>query len=151
MGEFWTRCDGDRYALSVLMRNFTKWDALMIAPRERVLWFSLPEQLVVWRGCFRGLNEDGLSYSVDVEGASQYPLLGRFRRKDAEAILIRAVVDRSQCVVKVDSGVMEVLVRAVTSKTTSPLRADMPTDRYDIMEPAKPRRCRPGLCLRVSC
>lgn len=151
VGEFWTRCDGDRHALSVLIRAFEGWDHLMNAPRERVLWSGLPEQLVLWRGCYRGLNEDGLSYSVDVEGARQYPLLGRFRRNDAEAVLIRAVVERSQCAVKVDSGVMEVLVRKVSSKRTYPLSAEMPVDRYDIMAPAKPRRCWPGVCLRVAC
>ena len=56
VGEFWTRCDGDRQALSMLMRAFEEWDELMNAPRERVLWSGLPEQLVLWRGCYRGLN-----------------------------------------------------------------------------------------------
>lgn len=151
VGEFWTRCDGDRQALSKLMRGFEDWGPLMTAPRERVLWSGLPEQLVLWRGCYKGLNEDGLSYSVDVEGARLYPLLGRFKRSDAEAVLLRAVIDRSQCAVKVDSGVMELLVRSVTSKKAYPLRARATVDRYDTLKPAEPRHCWPGVCLRVAC
>lgn len=150
VGEFWTRCDGDREALTRLMRTYSDWAELIASPRERILLRTLPEQMILWRGCYRGLNEDGLSYSVDSEGARQYPLRGRYRRDDAEAVVVRALVDRSQCVVKVDCGVMEVLVREVVSKTVYPLGAQLPKDQYDILDPVKPPRCWPGLCLRVS-
>lgn len=149
VGEFWTRCDGDRHALSVLMRTFEDWKSLLTSPLERVLWAALPNHVILWRGCFRGLNEDGLSYSVDSTGARQYPLRGRYRRSDAEPVVIRAVVDRSQCAVKVDCGVMEVLVRQAVETRTYRLLATYPVDQFDAFKPDQPSQCWPGKCLRV--
>lgn len=146
-GEFWTRCEGDRTALSALMQTFEDWSGLMTSPREAVVHARFPSELVVWRGCYRGLNEDGLSYSVDADGARQYPLRGVYRVDGGEAVMVRALVLKAQCAVKMDCGRMEVLVRQAVSRRTYPHHASLPHDQYDVLTPERPLRCRAEMCL----
>ncbi|RYG85578.1 MAG: hypothetical protein EON59_11900 [Alphaproteobacteria bacterium] len=148
-GEYWSRCEGDRRALSDAMRTFEDWSGLMTSQRERTLHGSLPDEVVVWRGCHLGLNEDGLSYSLDADGAGHYPMRGRYRQDEAEVVMVRAVVERDQCVVKLDCGVLEVLVRQALSRETVSHQWRPAADQYDIMNPVRPRRCLLGTCLHI--
>lgn len=149
VGEFWTRCEGERAALSALMRTHEDWSGLMTSPREVVVHARLPDQLVLWRGCYAALNEDGLSHSVDADGARQYPLRGPYRVDGREPVLIRTVAVKTQCAVKLECGRMEILVREAVSARRYPHHVSLPRDQYDVLSPDRPLRCSPEVCLHL--
>lgn len=147
VGEFWCRIEGERTGLSELLRATPAWRGLMTAPVESALWSHLPATFTAWRGCYRGLNEAGLSYSLCEATASRFPFMGPFRDDHVEPVLIEATVERDACAVKVDSGVMEVLVARAVRQTVSRLRWRPPAPLFDLTRPTVPVECGAGLCL----
>lgn len=147
VGEFWCRIEGDRGRLTQLLRGKSGWRGLMTAPAESVAWSHLPATFKVWRGCYRGLNEDGVSYSLREADARRFPFMGRFREDGEEPVLIEATIERAACAVKVDSGVAEVLVARTVRHKVTPLRWRPPVELFDMLSPTAPVDCRPGLCL----
>jgi hypothetical protein len=118
--------------------------------RQRAVSFGyLPATFTAWRGCYRGLNETGLSYALREADARRFPFMGRFRDDRSEPVLIEARVERDACAVKVDSGVMEVLAARTVSQRVYPLRWRPPTELFDVMAPTLPVACHPGLCLHM--
>lgn len=147
VGEFWCRIEGDRGRLTELMRMAQTWRGLMTAPAESVVWSHLPATFTAWRGCYRGLNETGVAYSLREAEARRFPFMGRFREDREEPVLIEATIERGACAVKVDSGVAEVLAARTVRQTVNPLRWQPPVELFDMMSPTDPVECRPGLCL----
>lgn len=149
VGEFWSRIEGDRTRLIELMRTEPAWQELMTRPPESAVWSNLPETFTAWRGCYRGLNETGVSFTLREADARRFPFMGRFRDDRAEPVLIEATVEREACAVKVDSGVMEVLVARTVSQQVRQLRWESPVELFDVMSPTVPVECRPGVCLHM--
>lgn len=147
VGEFWCRIEGDRARLIELMRAEPAWRELMTKPPESAVWSNLPETFTAWRGCYRGLNETGVSFTLHEADARRFPFMGRFRDDRAEPVLIEATVEREACAVKVDAGVMEVLVARTVSQQVHQLRWQPPVELFDVMAPTVPVECRPGVCL----
>jgi hypothetical protein len=140
VGEFWCRTEGDRGRLVELMRTEPSWQNLMTTPPESAVWSNLPVTFTAWRGCHRGLNA----------AARRFPFMGRFRDDRAEPVLIEATVERDACALKVDSGVMEILVARTVSQKVHELRWQPPVELFDVMSPTVPVECRPGLCLQMA-
>lgn len=112
VGEFWSVSDGDRSRLSALLLSFDDWHPMMDADEARA-WAALPCRFVAWRGCHEGVNEAGLSYSLERDTARQFPFMARYRNALAQPLLIRALVDRANCILKQERGEVEVLAARV--------------------------------------
>lgn len=135
VGEFWPRIEGDRARLAELMRQEPVWRGLMTMRLESLVWSRLPDTFTAWRGCYRGLNEDGVSYSLSEAAARGFPFMGRFRDDFGEPVLIEATIGRGACAVKIDSGVLEVLAARTVSRTVQPLRWQPAAEQFDAMSP----------------
>jgi hypothetical protein len=149
VGEFWCRIEGDRGRLTELMRMDRGWRGLMTAPAESVMWSHLPATFTAWRGCYRGLNETGVAYSLREADARKFPFMGRFREDREEPVLIEATIERDACAVKVDSGVAEVLAARTVQQKVNPLRWQPPVELFNMMSPTVPVKCGPALCLHM--
>lgn len=147
VGDFWCRIEGDRGRLTELMRTEQAWRNLMTAPAESVVWSHLPATFTAWRGCYRGLNEAGASYSLREADARRFPFMGRYREDREEPVLIEATIERDACAVKLDAGVAEVLAARTVRQKVNPLRWQPPVELFDMMSPTAAVECRPGLCL----
>lgn len=111
VGEFWALLDGDRRPLTVLLKQCDDWRHLMNDAEARG-WKALPGSLFAWRGCYAGLNEDGLSFSLDNAPARAAPFVPRYRYNHAQPVLLYVRIDKEECVLKVHRGQPELLVRS---------------------------------------
>lgn len=121
VGEFWAVADGDRRKLSALLLAHPDWHPMMNKAEARE-WRFLPSSFVAWRGCYAGLNEGGLSFSLERETARVFPFLARYRRDDAPAIALRVFVQREECALKMYGGETEILARSVEVLSSVRLR-----------------------------
>lgn len=135
VGDFWSRCEGDRLMLAALMRSVPDWGPLM-GRLERATWAHLPNTFIAWRGCYQDMNEGGLSYSTQLVQARVYPFIGRYREDEELPILITAKIRKAACAVKVDMGVMEVLAAQPEVLDISPLRFKAPSLAFEPFDPA---------------
>ncbi len=139
VGEFWSRIEGERGPLAKLMQQEPGWRGLMTSRLERLAWAHLPDTFTAWRGCYHGLNETGVSFTLREADARRFPFMGRFRDDRAEPVLIEATVERASSAVKVDAGVMEVLVAHTVSQRVSQLRWEAPLELFDVMNLTAPQ------------
>lgn len=66
----------------------------MMDSEEQALFDSLPETVVIYRGCY-DINKWGLSWSLNRDVAAKFPFLGRYWRRNEQALLVKARVSKS--------------------------------------------------------
>jgi hypothetical protein len=120
VGEEWTCIDGERGELVQLLRTARWraakrgedfWPALM-QHREREALDALPKRFTVYRGCYRGINEHGCSFSLRRSIAEKFAgpdAYLRYRIDGADAIVLAIEVDRDDCALKLDRNELEVI------------------------------------------
>lgn len=57
---------------------------------------GLPDTVTIWRGCQYGVNEDGLSYTLDANRAHWFAT--RYARDDDQPVVIEATVPRNRII-----------------------------------------------------
>ena len=84
-------------------QNLSEWQEILSSPRgwegnfmtddERVFYQSLPDEVELYRGCFKGVNEDGLSWTLD-EGIAEIFCQHKFykRKDDWEPVILTQTV-----------------------------------------------------------
>ncbi len=93
LGDIWTVCDniGEHKAdlRCILPRSA---EPLMMTPEELAELEALPDPLTVSRGADRGVNERGLSWSLDRDVAARFPFLNRYGARNP--VLVTASVGK---------------------------------------------------------
>lgn len=75
--------------------------------------FRERSEIVIYRGCYRGVNEEGICYSLSQEVASRFPSLHRYRVPNAQAIVrVATAVWEDIIALKNCRGEQEIIVRA---------------------------------------
>jgi hypothetical protein len=116
LGEIWIRCDRiGEYREELEDGPFTSADTLtcweMMNPAERRAFRALPDEFVVWRGCYAN-NKEGLSWSIHRNVAEGFPFLHRFRHETKRPLLIKGLVRRSSVIaLKLDRSEAEIITR----------------------------------------
>lgn len=111
LGREWSGCDNIHAfvpLLRVLLANVDLAD--MMTPAERRRLAGLPKTFTAYRGCYAGLNEDGVSYSLHRDEALRFA--GHYMRYRAEGrtpVLVTARCQRSRSVLKLDRDEQEVI------------------------------------------
>lgn len=110
-GECWSVCDNLGRGLEILKVILPDGAAPeMMTADERAALAALPEIVTVYRGADRGVNEDGLSWSLDRAVAARFPFLMRYRAR--RPVLLTATVRRDLIVaVKLDRQEAEVITK----------------------------------------
>lgn len=110
-GELWSVCDNLGRGLEILTVILPDGAAPeMMTADERAALAALPETVTVYRGADRGVNEHGLSWSLDRAVAARFPFLMRYRA--ARPVLLTATVRRDLIVaVKLDRQEVEVITK----------------------------------------
>lgn len=85
--------------------------AAMMATQERRLLHDLPDEFVVWRGCYRQ-NRDGLSWSMHKHVAEKFPFLHAYRVDTKRPLLLRGLINKRQVIaLKAGRKESEVILR----------------------------------------
>lgn len=97
LGESWDLCDNIAdYLDEILFESPIKdMDGPVRAMMEKVEWrefLDFPETLIIYRGCYEGINDDGCCWSLDRDIAASFPFLARYRQEDAKAVLLHGSV-----------------------------------------------------------
>ncbi|MCR5872284.1 MULTISPECIES: hypothetical protein [unclassified Sphingomonas] len=129
LGEEWTTCDNIGLLSDDLLDTpfgDTRdepglWRNEMMTAEERAAFEALPDQLTVYRGCYRN-NKWGLSWSLERDQAERFPFLHRYQQDD-QALLVRATIAKSDMVaLKGDRREAEVICWRPKHISTSKLR-----------------------------
>lgn len=129
LGEEWSVCDNIGLSIDDLRETpfgDTEhdpgfWRDEMMNVVERAAFEALPDQITVYRGCYRN-NKWGLSWSLERELAAGYPFLHRYRQDD-QALLVKATVPKSDVVaLKGDRGESEIICWRPKHISTSKVR-----------------------------
>ncbi len=111
-GDVWSQLDNtwqQKWLVKLLTRQGRRGILQFMSPKERRAWLRLPEVIKVWRGCYK-FNRSGVSFSLDKEIAENFTKQNRYRADNHTPILIEALVNRSDCVLKLDREEQEVIV-----------------------------------------
>lgn len=117
LGEYWSLCDNVwRYADRILFEkpisNIDGPVREMMNDEEWKDFMLLPDRLEIFRGCYEGLNEDGICYSLDKGIAASFPTLNGYRVQGKQPILLHGLVNKSEVVAyKNDRGEREIIIR----------------------------------------
>jgi hypothetical protein len=111
LGEHWSTCDNIGAHTDMLQTFLPDGPAPeMMTEGERAALDALPESVTVYRGADRGVNEQGLCWSLDRAVAARFPFLNRYRAQDP--VLVTANVPRDRIVaVKLDREEAEVITK----------------------------------------
>ena len=116
LGERWSDCD-DVGRHADMLRIFLPDGPApeMMTEPERAALAALPESVTIYRGADRGVNEQGLSWSLERAVAARFPFLDRYRAK--RPVLVTATVQREHIIaLKFDREEAEVITkRAIVS------------------------------------
>ena len=110
LGEIWSICDNiSEYAFELeWWLVSTQTQPAMMSPAERKAFAALPEIVTVYRGADRGVNEDGVCWSLDRSIAERFPFLMRY--KAARPVLVTGAVPKSLIVaLKLDREESEII------------------------------------------
>jgi hypothetical protein len=109
LGREWSSCDNTcslKNWLKLLLERRTY--PQMMDEEELAKFELLPDVVTIYRGCGRGVNMDGISWSLDKEIASKFPTYHRYRVK--HPVLITATVKKSKIIaLKLDRKEQEVI------------------------------------------
>jgi hypothetical protein len=113
LGEAWTCCDNisrytcSRYGINPLDGAERADLDLMMDAEERRAFAALPEEITVYRGCYKN-NKKGLSWTLRREIAERFPTLMRYRQRGLPLLLI-GTAHRSRCVLKLGRNEDEII------------------------------------------
>jgi len=114
LGEAWTCCDNiSRYTCSRYGINPLDWAKradldLMMDAEERMAFAALPEEITVYRGCFRN-NKKGMSWTLKRDVAERFPFLHRYQQRGKQPLLVIGLAHRSKCVLKLSRNENEII------------------------------------------
>ena len=94
LGENWTGCDNigiHQERLAILVPDGPSRE--MMTAEEWTASEQLPDIVAIYRGAGRGVNERGLSWSIDRAVAESFPFLNRYRAD--QPVLVSATVTRT--------------------------------------------------------
>lgn len=104
LGENWSICDNiGKYTEEMedilwrndrLEKNIVKHCPEMMDEEEQAAYDALPDTVVIYRGCY-AVNKWGFSWSLSRDVAAKFPFLGRYYRRDEQALLVKARVSKS--------------------------------------------------------
>jgi len=97
LGAVWTDSENCWQNLEIwkrLLRSKRSQKFRFMDETERKALKELPAEFTVYRGCVRGLNEEGLSWTLNKDKAEWFSQ--RWRRKDETAIVLTKTVSRKQ-------------------------------------------------------
>jgi hypothetical protein len=111
LGEEWQRCGTIGQYASELDGILPDCHAAeMMTGPERQALAGLPSHLTLYRGADRGVNENGLSWTLHRAAAQAFPFFHRFRA--ADPVLVTATAPRVKIVaLKIDREARDVIIR----------------------------------------
>jgi len=123
LGEVWSSCDNiGRYRDVVEMLLPGQPCRVMMTDEEWAAVNQLGDDVVIYRGADRGVNENGLSWSTERTVAKRFPFLMRYRA--ARPCLVTATVGRDQITALILSrNEMEIITRHARITSVRLLRA----------------------------
>jgi hypothetical protein len=112
LGEEWSCCDNVgnyRNELGEIFITATRSDfELMMVDDERQTFGTLPDEIIVYRGCYP-INIDGLSWSLSKDVAARFPKMARYQRADSQPLLLTGKILKSDCILKLDRREQEIV------------------------------------------
>lgn len=117
LGQFWSMCDNtwryvDRILFESPLANIDGPVREMMNDKERGEFQLLPDRLEIFRGCYAGLNEDGICYSLDRKIAADFPMHLQYQVANRRPILLRGLVDKNEIIAyKNDRREREIIIR----------------------------------------
>jgi len=115
IGEEWQSCDNIGFHKAALLGILPRsTEPLMMTHEEMAELDALPDMLMVYRGADRGVNECGLSWSLDREVAAQFPFLGRYQASNP-VLVVGHVSKRHVVALKNGREERELIIMAVVS------------------------------------
>jgi hypothetical protein len=136
LGAAWTGCDNiSDFTDELLNDTPLEWvlfqgadGAPLMTEDERSAFEALPEQVTVYRGCYRN-NKWGLSWSLDRDVAAAHPFLNRYRR-EGQPLLVKAIARKSKiAALFLDREEAEIVTYRPRHVATSHLRSPIATVR----------------------
>ncbi len=97
LGESWSLCDNTGiYSEQVFfeppIENMEGPVKGMMSKQEWDEFTAFPEYLKIYRGCYVGLNDDGISYSLCKKTAARFPSLVGYRKTGYQPVLLHGSV-----------------------------------------------------------
>lgn len=103
----------------------------MMTEAERAALAALPDTVTIYRGADRGVNESGLSWSLERDVAARFPFLNRYLA--ADPVLVTATVPRDRIIaVKLQRNEREVVTKSAEVLSVESLTR--PADMKDTHE-----------------
>lgn len=133
LGEEWSVCDNITEHLDDLLdtplgealSNPGPVRHLMMTDEERAAYDALPDEVTMWRGCYR-INRGGLSWTTDKARAMRFPGLHRYRG-EGHPLLIKATIAKADVLaVKLDRQEAEVIAPRPKHVATTVIRVPPP-------------------------
>ena len=120
LGELWSICDNvGKYDKLLRMLLPDSAAPEMMTPEERAALRELPVNVTVYRGADRGVNEQGLCWSLDGAVAERFPFFIRYWAKNP--VLVTATVRRADIVaLKLDREEAEVITKTAQVLSVRP-------------------------------
>ena len=128
LGEKWSCCDNiGKYSDALLERSplGSRMGPVreMMTDEEWEKLHQLPEEFEVFRGCYRGVNEKGLSFSTRSAIAEKFPQLNRYKINGGDAIVLHGRAKRSEVLaLKLCRNEEEVILRSCRLLGEIPLK-----------------------------
>lgn len=81
LGHIWSRCDGRNYSPMEIQRLLTYCGTTQFAMTAEAMerFQTLPERVTVYRGADKGVNEAGISWTLEESVARRFPFYRRYR------------------------------------------------------------------------
>lgn len=110
VGDVWTDSENTWQNLDVWEEIFSNPNArMMMNAEERERFEALPEMITIYRGCWRGVNESGLSWSLSRERAEWFSK--RMAGEDEQPIVLEKTICKNDVIALIDRrGEEEILV-----------------------------------------
>lgn len=117
LGAEWSQCDNiaqyrEHLLLVFRLATDAQLRSMMSAPTRR-RWDALPNTITVYRGCYRGVNEAGLSWTLSRERAAGFPFLRRYSVEGAEPVLLTAQIPKARTVLVTNRNEEELILTGV--------------------------------------
>jgi hypothetical protein len=115
LGDEWSSCDNVGQCLDDLeespLASLSPGDPdrrFLMNESELGVFDALPEEVTIWRGCYAS-NKWGLSWSLDRQAASRFPLLHRYKQ-ERQPLLVKARIAKADVLMlKLDRNEAEVV------------------------------------------
>lgn len=86
-------------------QNLSEWQDVLSSERDQKEYFmtsdeqqflkSMPDEVEIYRGCFEGINDEGLSWTLDMSIAELFSQHRHFKRKDDwESVILSQTVSK---------------------------------------------------------